>query len=155
MTEDLSELDKLKNAALLIEEMSQGYLRMCLGALGNIHIRPSGDAYIGIEVREQPNLALERCEITFDAHVRRMGTAMNSSDLRTLLKETNQAYALLMALEMREYQPSMDDMAVFRDFLALRQELSHQNPNSYCSDSGSLVEQTPAEQTGLNLGQIF
>lgn len=47
---------------------------------------------------------------------------LDASGLRALAEEVNESYALLSALEMREYRPSQEDMAAFREFLAVRQE---------------------------------
>ena len=84
MDEQLSELEKLQQAAQLIEEMSQG-------------------------------------RITFTVQLRRMGTDMVADDLRALLSEVGQTYALMAALEARRYTPTGEDLTAFRDGLAAQQ----------------------------------
>lgn len=137
MTENQSELEKLKKAALLIEEMSMGRLKVCPSVAGHVYIRPEHDAYIGLEMRITPDHPLERYAVTFTACPRRMGVELDASGLRALAEEVNESYALLSALEMREYRPSQEDMAAFREFLDTRQE------------------QAAAEQSGPVMGQTF
>ena len=48
MAEVVSELDKLREAAKLIEEMSQGRLQVCPSVVGQVYIRPENEAYLGI-----------------------------------------------------------------------------------------------------------
>lgn len=45
MAEVVSELDKLREAAKLIEEMSQGRLQVCPSVVGQVYIRPENEAY--------------------------------------------------------------------------------------------------------------
>lgn len=47
MAEVVSELDKLREAAKLIEEMSQGRLQVCPSVVGQVYIRPENEAYEG------------------------------------------------------------------------------------------------------------
>ena len=46
--EHQNELEKLQKAALLIEEMSMGRLKVCPSTVGHVYIRPESDAYIGL-----------------------------------------------------------------------------------------------------------
>ena len=48
MAEVVSELDKLREAAKLIEEMSQGRLQVCPSVVGQVYIRPENEAYLGL-----------------------------------------------------------------------------------------------------------
>ena len=59
--------------------------------------------------------------ITFTVQLRRMGTDMVADDLRALLSEVGQTYALMAALETRSYTPTMEDLAAFCDELAAQQ----------------------------------
>lgn len=133
--EDLSELDKLKNAATMINALTHGRLEVRPSMLGGVYIHPEDSAYIGIELDARPQMALERYEITFRAQVRRMGVNMDLTGLRALMREAREAYALLSALELREYHPSPEDMKEFRDYLDRQQSLG------------------PAEQAAPGLGQ--
>lgn len=48
--EHQNELEKLQKAALLIEEMSMGRLKVCPSTVGHVYIRPESDAYIGLQM---------------------------------------------------------------------------------------------------------
>lgn len=47
MAEVVSELDKLREAAKLIEEMSQGRLQVCPSVVGQVYIRPETKPTLG------------------------------------------------------------------------------------------------------------
>ena len=95
MDEQLSELEKLQQAAQLIEEMSQGRLQVCPSVVGQVYIRPQHDSNLGMD--------------------------MVADDLRALLSEVGQTYALMAALEARRYTPTGEDLTAFRDGLAAQQ----------------------------------
>lgn len=46
---------------------------------------------------------------------------MVADDLRALLSEVGQTYALMAALEARRYTPTGEDLTAFRDGLAAQQ----------------------------------
>ena len=48
LDEQLSELEKLQQAAQLIEEMSQGRLQVCPSVVGQVYIRPQHDSNLGM-----------------------------------------------------------------------------------------------------------
>ena len=118
----VTELEKLKNAAEMIAELSDGRLRMCAGAIGTPHIQPTDDSNIGMDMVIRSDFENQRYTVTFEARIRRMGATMNSDSLRTLQGEVHSAYALLMALEMREFHPSQEDLLALRDHLLRQQE---------------------------------
>ena len=122
MDEHLTELEKLQQAAQLIEEMSQGRLRVCPSVVGQVYIRPQDDSNLGMEMRIDSIPGQPRYQITFAAQLRRMGTDMDADSLRALLSEVGQTYALLAALEARSYTPTLEDLTAFRDGLAAQQE---------------------------------
>lgn len=122
MDEQLSELEKLQQAAQLIEEMSQGRLQVCPSVVGQVYIRPQHDSNLGMDMRINSIHGLLRYRITFAAQLRRMGTDMDADGLRALLSEVGQTYALLAALEARSYTPTLEDLTAFRDGLAAQQE---------------------------------
>lgn len=103
MAEVVSELDKLREAAKLIEEMSQGRLQVCPSVVGQVYIRPENEAYLGLDMRINSIPGQLRYRVTFSSQMRRMGADMTSEGLRTLLSEVGQTYALLTALESRSY----------------------------------------------------
>lgn len=113
----MTELEKLKTASELIRDMTDGRLQIATSIGNHIFVRPSDDAYIGLNMMIHGNFHLKCYEITFDANVRRMGTPMTATDLGKLATEVQQAQALLTALEMYRFQPTQKDMEQFHDHL--------------------------------------
>lgn len=103
LDEQLSELEKLQQAAQLIEEMSQGRLQVCPSVVGQVYIRPQHDSNLGMDMRIDSIPGQPHYRITFTVQLRRMGTDMVADDLRALLSEVGQTYALMAALEARRY----------------------------------------------------
>lgn len=122
MAEVVSELDKLREAAKLIEEMSQGRLQVCPSVVGQVYIRPENEAYLGLDMRINSIPGQLRYRVTFSSQMRRMGADMTSEGLRTLLSEVGQTYALLTALESRSYTPTTEDLTAFWEELLAEQE---------------------------------
>ena len=122
MAEVVSELDKLREAAKLIEEMSQGRLQVCPSVVGQVYIRPENEAYLGLDMRINSIPGQLRYRVTFSSQMRRMGADMTSEGLRALLSEVGQTYALLTALESRSYTPTTEDLTAFREELLAEQE---------------------------------
>ena len=89
--EHQNELEKLQKAALLIEEMSMGRLKVCPSTVGHVYIRPESDAYIGLQMQIAPESTPGRYAVTFTAFPRRMGLELGSSGLRRLMTEVNQS----------------------------------------------------------------
>lgn len=122
MNEHPNELEKLQKAALLIEEMSMGRLKVCPSVVGHVYIRPEQDAYIGLQMQIVPDPSLGRYAVTFTAFPRKMGTELDAASLRKLMTEVNQSYALMTALEMQRYRPTQEDLEVFRESMIEQQE---------------------------------
>ena len=122
LDEQITELEKLQQAAQLIEEMSQGRLQIRPSVAGLVYIRPQDDSNLGMDMRIDSIPGQPRYRITFAAQLRRMGTDMNADGLRVLLSEVGQTYALLAALESRSNTPMLEDLTAFRDGLAAQQE---------------------------------
>ena len=76
MDEQLSELEKLQQAAQLIEEMSQGRLQVCPSVVGQVYIRPQHDSNLGMDMRIDSIPGQPHYRITFTVQLRRMGTDM-------------------------------------------------------------------------------
>ena len=121
MDEQLSELEKLQQAAQLIEEMSQDRLQVCPSVVGQVYIRPQHDSNLGMDMRIDSIPGQPHYRITFTVQLRRMGTDMVADDLRALLSEVGQTYALMAALEARRYTQTGEDLTAFRDGLAAQQ----------------------------------
>ena len=113
----MTELEKLKTASELIRDMTDGRLQIASSIGNHIFVRPSDDAYIGLNMMIHSNFHRKCYEVTFDANVRRMGTPMTAADLGKLATEVQQAEALLTALEMYKFQPTQKDMERFHDHL--------------------------------------
>lgn len=92
LDEQLSELEKLQQAAQLIEEMSQGRLQVCPSVVGQVYIRPQHDSNLGMDMRIDSIPGQPHYRITFTVQLRRMGTDMVADDLRALLSEVGQTY---------------------------------------------------------------
>lgn len=122
MDEQLTELEKLQQAAQLIEEMSQGRLQVCPSAGGQVYIRTQDGSNLGMDMRIDSIPGQPHYRITFTAQLRRMGADMDADGLRALLSEVGQTYALMAALETKSYTPTMKDLTVFRNELTARQE---------------------------------
>mgnify|MGYP000941339536 CR=1 FL=1 len=125
-----TELEKLKSAAALIETMTQGRQTM-KSCIGGAYISASDDTNFEILMDISTDDSPDDYRITFSSRSRMMGTEMDSNRLRELMAEMNQVYALLLALEMQEFQPSIPE---FQEFC---EELKQQ------------------EQTGPVMGQAF
>jgi hypothetical protein len=127
---NLSELEELKKAANLIEEMSFDRQHFKSGGNGFPFICSTDAAYIGIEMRADANQQTQRYDITFGAYARRTGDLMDSNGLRTLSQEVGQAYALLLALEMQKFNPTEYEMREFAEIIRQRDEQESSQENS-------------------------
>lgn len=78
-------------------------------------------AQIGQKMLDDRLGVITEYRITFTVQLRRMGTDMVADDLRALLSEVGQTYALMAALEARRYTPTGEDLTAFRDGLAAQQ----------------------------------
>ncbi|MBQ8238092.1 MAG: hypothetical protein IJZ39_08100 [Oscillospiraceae bacterium] len=117
----MTELEKLKTAADLIRETSQGRLELCASDVGCAYVRASDDAYIAMNMVMRSNMVQGNVDVTFNAYVRRMGSEMNTKDLNALQQEVQQAYALVQALEVMRFQPTLDDLSAFHSYLKQEQ----------------------------------
>lgn len=109
MDEQLSELEKLQQAAQLIEEMSQGRLQVCPSVVGQVYIRPQHDSNLGMDMRIDSIPGQPHYRITFTVQLRRMGTDMVADDLRALLSEVGQTYLMLYgtAVDVTPYRKAV------------------------------------------------
>ena len=119
----MTELEKLKNTASVIYDLTEGRIQMRPSGMGHICIHASDDAYINLNMEFKSNLEQECYDITFSSFVRRMGSTMNSKDLGALYKEVHQAHALLTALELTKLQPTLSDLQAFHDHLMQQEQV--------------------------------
>lgn len=119
----MTELERLKRADSLIQDMTEGRLCICTSSIGNsVYIHPEDEAYIGLDMIIKSNFEKACFDITFAGNIRRMGSTMSSKDLWHLHREVQQAQALLTALELTKFQPTQKDIALFREYLLQKQE---------------------------------
>lgn len=114
----MTELEKLTNAAALIEEMTEGRQALRIG-VGGGYIANTDDANFGMQMRIRSGSDPEHYRITFDAFVRRMGVTMDSSSVMALMEEAGQIHALLTALEVQAFHPTALE---FQQFLTDTQQ---------------------------------
>ena len=117
----MTELEKLKTVAELIRDISHGKLEIRPSIGNNVFIYASEDAYIGMDMVMKSNYSKKCVDITFQSFVRRMGTPMSGNDLGKLQEEVQQAHALLLALEIPQFHPTMEDLTTFHDYLQEQQ----------------------------------
>lgn len=56
-----------------------------------------------------------------------MGTPMSGKGMEQLLEEVQQAHALVLALEIPNFQPTVEDLSAFHDYLQEQQTQSEEN----------------------------
>ena len=120
----MTELEKLKNTASVIHDLTHGRIRMQPSGIGHICIHAAEDAYINLSMEIRSNLEEKCYDISFSSFVRKMGRTMNSGDLGTLYKEVHQVWALQTALELTKLHPTLEDLQEFHTYLQQQQEQS-------------------------------
>ena len=113
------ELEKLKNAARLIEETTG--CRWGHGS-GGAFLYPDADGYLAVNMRQEADFDSRTYHISFDASLRAEERPMNAAGLMKLQQEAGKAHALLLALEMVQYNPTPEDMDAFGAFIHQREE---------------------------------
>ena len=122
----MTELEKLKTVADLIRDISHGKLEIRPSIGNNVFIHSSDDAYIGMEMVMKSNYSKKYVDITFHGFVRRMGTPMSGNDMEQLKTEVQQVHALLLALEIPQFHPTLKDLSAFHDHLVEQQMASQE-----------------------------
>ena len=123
----MTELEKLKTVADLIRDISRGKLEIRPSIGNNVFIHASDNAYIGMEMVMKSNYSKKCVDITFQGFVRRMGSPMTGNDMEQLLEEVQQAHALVLALEIPKFQPTVEDLSAFHDYLQEQQLQSQES----------------------------
>lgn len=121
----MTELEKLKKTAQVIQDLTDGRIQIRPSGMGHICVHAADNAYINLNMELKSNLERKCYDISFSCFVRRMGSSMNAKDLGALYREVHQAQALLTALELTKLQPTLDDLQAFHDHL-LQQEQTQQ-----------------------------
>lgn len=108
----MDEVEKLRNAATLIKDMTHGQQNLHTG-VGGCYIQTGDNVHFGLQMRVRPHIEQGCYKITFDAYSRTMGAAMSSGEVMRLIEEAGQIHALLTALEMQEFVPSEQEYRQF------------------------------------------
>lgn len=120
----MAELEKLKNAATLIETMTQGR-QVMKSDIGGAYISSSDDTNIEVLMDISTDDSPDDYRITFSARSKMLDIEMDSNHLRNLMAEVNQIYALLLSLEMQEFCPSIPE---FKEFCEELQQQGSSGP---------------------------
>ena len=118
----MTELEKLKKTAQVIQDMTEGRIQIRPSSLGNVCVHAADNAYINLNMEMKSNLEQKCYDISFSCFVRRMGSSMSARDLGTLYREVHQAQALLTALELTKLQPTLEDLQAFHDHLQQQEQ---------------------------------
>lgn len=122
-TSGMTGLEKLKNAAKLIESMTGSRFRSYSGG-SLICPESSSEAYLAINMRRETDYGAKLCRLHFDVTLQATGSRpMNSSELMRLHQEVGVAYALLTALEMETYSLTPEEKQEFDDFVREQEEM--------------------------------
>lgn len=118
----MTELEKLKKTAQMIQELTEGRIQIRPSSLGTICVHTADNAYINLNMEMKSNLEQKCYDISFSCFVRRMGSSMSAKELGTLYREVHQAQALLTALELTKLQPTLSDLQAFHDYLQQQEQ---------------------------------
>ena len=121
----MTELEKLKNTAEVIHDLTEGRIQIRPSGIGHICVHAADNTYLNLNMELRSNLEQKCYDVSFSCFVRRMGGSLNSKDLGALSIEVHQAQALLTALELTKLQPTLDDLQAFHNHL-LQQEQTGQ-----------------------------
>lgn len=123
-------LEKLKNAARLIEDMTGSRWASSSGG-AFIYPESASDAYLAINMRKEADYGVNLYRIRFDANLQTMGKPMDAAGLARLQQEAGVAHALLSALEIEEYNLTPEEIREFNDYV---RELEEQRETQEASD---------------------
>ena len=122
MSDHVTELDKLKEAARLIEVMTGNRFK---GDQHNSFIYSDSDQFIAVHMRKDASTDGEQYHVQFEAELMESGKPLNTEQLLRLVYEGGVAYALMNKLAEMEYHPTQQDLEDFNEHI-LRQEESAQ-----------------------------
>ena len=126
--ENSPELQKMKNAVKLIEDMTGHRFKPCIG--DSFIYDPLGDNYLAINMNKKSDYSAKLYRISFDVNLRTMGRPMNADGLLELQKEVGIAHALLTALEMQEISLNPVGMQEFNDYIREQDRLYEEQEES-------------------------
>jgi hypothetical protein len=120
----VTELEKLKSAASIVEEMTQGK-QTFHGGIGGAYISADDSANFKLLMDTDNGDSPDHCRITFRAYPKTTDAGLDCGRLRDFLTEANQLYALLLTVEMQEYLPTYEE---YSQFTAYVQRTCQQGP---------------------------
>lgn len=126
----MTELEKLKNTAKTIQNLTEGRIQIRSSEFGHCCIHVDDNAYINLNMIFKSDLEQRCYDISFSGYVRRMGGTMNTGDLGVLSREVHQMQALLTALEMTRLRPKLNDLQAFHDYLLQQEQVQVMNAQS-------------------------
>lgn len=112
--ENTSMLEKMKQAALLVESMTDSRF---VDGIAGAYIHPGRESNLAVNMYKELDLNARLTRITFDANIRKMGGSMNAAGLMRLQQEVGVTHALLLALETETYHLTPDELKQFDDFV--------------------------------------
>ena len=118
----MTELEKLKKTAQVIQDLTEGRIQIRPSGISHICVHAADNSYINLNMEMKSNLEQKCYDISFSCFVRRMGDSMNAKDLGALYREVHQAQALLTALELTKLQPTLSDLQAFHDYLRQQEQ---------------------------------
>lgn len=121
----MTELEKLKKTAQVIQDLTEGRIQIRPSSVGHFCVHTTDNTYINLNMELKRNLEQKCYDISFSCFIRRMGSSMSAKDLSALYREIHQSHALLTALELTKLHPTLDDLQAFHDHL-LQQEQTQQ-----------------------------
>ena len=126
----MSEVEKLKNAVSLIEDMTGNRFKY---GMNGPFIYPAENDYIAINMHSEADYGANVYRVSFNASLQTHENILFSDTIIKLMQEAGQAYALLSALEMKTYTPTPEDLKEFNDYI---QELDEQRSAQEPTDLG-------------------
>jgi hypothetical protein len=117
----MTEFEKLKNAAELIETMTDGGVRFRESGLGIPYLSADEKTAFGVTMELTPDFETEQYGVKFTAYLREMYRDMGAADVSRLESEAWKTHTLLTALESRTYSPSQAEFSRFRDWVTERE----------------------------------
>lgn len=106
LDEQLSELEKLQQAAQLIEEMSQGRLQVCPSVVGQVYIRPQHDSNLGMDMRIDSIPGQPHYVPPDDAHNRYFEVDTALAYLDAFISQVREAYGKLELFGPEHCEPN-------------------------------------------------
>lgn len=113
----MNEVEKLKQAARWIEELTEGRQRLLNSPSGTLAVQTDGRAFFALGMQSRYLPASKCCEIVFVISIQRKEQAMDAAKMECLLTEAQQMQDLLLELGRQEYCPTLAELSEFQEYL--------------------------------------